>query len=180
MLAMIFLFIACQRQSTKEFEQEISFKNYVKLLPQITLPYYFACDSSFMGSPLWWAKIDYTDTLVKKFSPKYSMIVGKIYESDQSIGVLYTFAADVALPIIVITDTMGVNKGAVELYELGNCVVEDHMYDSYSSIIQGQITQDLQVVTSLEVINCDTVKCDTVWKHLTKRISPSGKVQVEK
>jgi hypothetical protein len=173
-LAMIFSIMACQKQSARQ--TETTFSDYVDYLPQISLPYTFKCLEPFVRP----GEIDYENALVKKYKLEQAGIIGKVYENDQSIGILYTYAADVLLPVLIITDTAGVSLGSVELYELGNCVTWDSPEGEYTSIIQGQITKDLQVVTSLKVVDCNTLKCDSVYKNMTKRISPSGKVQVEK
>jgi hypothetical protein len=174
-LAMIFSIMACQNQSSKQLNTESTFSNYVDQLPKINLPYAFKCDEPFIRP----GEINYEDSLVIKFKPKSAGIIGKVYENDQSIGILYTFAADVLLPVLIITDTTGVNLGGIELYELGNCTSGDNFYGEYSSIIKGQITKDLKIITSLKVVSCDSVKCDSTYKYMTKKISPSGKVQAE-
>ena len=173
MLAMTFSIIACQNQCAKQAETETTFSDYVDYLPQISLPYTFKCDEPFVRP----GEINYEDSLVKKFKPKSAGIIGKVYENDQSIGILYTYAADVLLPVLIITDTTGVNLGGIELYELGNCWYGDHPDGEYRSIIQGQITKDLKIITSIKIVSCDSVKCDSTYKYMTKKISPSGKVQ---
>lgn len=175
MLAMTFSIIACQNQSAKQAETETTFSDYVDYLPQISLPYTFKCDEPFVRP----GEIDYENALVKKYKPEFTGIIGKVYRNDQSIGVLYTYPADVLLPVLIVTDTTGVKLETIELYELGNCWYGDVPEGEYSSIIKGQITKDLKVISSLKVVNCDTAKCDSVYKYMTKKINPSGKVQVE-
>lgn len=175
-LAMISSIMACQNQSAKLAETEITFSDYVDQLPQISLPYTFKCDEPLVRPE----EIDYENALIKKYKPEFAGIIGKVYKNDQSIGILYTYPADVLLPVLIITDTTGVKLETIELYELGNCAYGDYPEGEYRSIIQGRITKDLHVFSSLEITNCDTVKCDTVRKSMTKKISPSGKVQVVK
>jgi hypothetical protein len=167
--------LACQNQSTIKSERKLTYSNYINELPQINLPYSFKCNEPFVRP----GEINYEDTLVKKYKPEFAGIIGKVYQNDQSIGILYTYAADVMLPVLIITDTSGVNLDGIELYELGNCLYGASGPDNeYSSIISGQITKDLHVFTLLEEITCDTIRCDTIRKQMKKKISPSGKVQL--
>jgi hypothetical protein len=174
----IVIAFGCQRQAREDSSIEanakidslkkvdlgtIEFSDYVNRLPQINLPFKFSCDSGLV-----WPKIDYENEVIKKFKPEGAGIIGKVYQSEKSVGILYTYPADIMFPIIQIFDLRGQELRRIELFEEGNCMPDEN----YSAVTRGQITSDLQLISWIEIINCDEgKKCDTTRSNLRRVVN---------
>jgi hypothetical protein len=133
---------------------QIKFKDYAERVPMIDLPFKFSCDSGLV-----WAEIDYDNNVIRKYQPKSAGILGKLFEDQKSVGIIYTFPADIVFPIIYVYDLNGEVMEKINLFELRDCL-SDYAYNSRT---RGLITEDLQLKAAIEVIECDDNEehCDT-------------------
>jgi len=144
--------------------EEIKFGAYAKLIPQLDLPFKFSCDSG-----LAWPDLDYESAAIKKFKPEGASILGKIYQTDHAVGILYTYPADIIFPVVHVSDMDGHELKRMDLFELGDCVSEM----GYAAVTRGFITRDLKLLSWIEVISCDDngEKCDTTRSRLERVIN---------
>jgi hypothetical protein len=143
---------------------QIKFADYTNRLPRIDLPFKFSCDSGLV-----WPKIDYENNVIKKFKPAGAGILGKIYQSDKSVGILYTYPADIIFPVIKVLDNEGHEVTTIDLFEESNCISDMN----YSAVTRGLITNDLRILSSIEIITCDDngKTCDTTRTNLERAIN---------
>ena len=143
--------------------EQIKFRDYLDRLPQLNLPFKFSCDSGLV-----WPKIDYENNVIKKYKPDGAGILGKIYQRDNLVGILYTYPADKIFPVIQIFDDEGNELQTIDLFELRNCVSDMNYY----AVTRGFITKDLRLISWTEVIRCDDngEKCDTTKTDLERAI----------
>ena len=139
--------------SNAEFDK-IKFRDYVERIPQIDLPLKFSCDSGLV-----WVKIEYENNVIMKYKPEGAGILGKLFQEVESVGIIYTYSADVVYPIVHIYNMNGDEREKVNLFELRDCVSDLN----YNSTTRGLITKDLEFISTIEKIECDDrgENCDT-------------------
>ncbi|MFZ1807905.1 MAG: hypothetical protein WAU36_11805 [Cyclobacteriaceae bacterium] len=124
----------------------ITFADYINRIPSINLPFEFSCDSGLV-----WPSINYENNVVKKYKPEGAGILGILFQDDDEVGFIYTYPADRIIPIVEIYDLSGNKYGNTSLFELSDCVSD--LY--YNRITRGIITQDLQLISWIEISDCD-------------------------
>lgn len=124
----------------------ITFSDYISRIPSINLPFEFSCDSGLV-----WPSINYDNNVIKKYKPEGAGILGKLFQNDSEVGFIYTYPSDRIIPIVEIYDLSGNKYEKTILFELKNCVSD--LY--YNSVTRGIITQDLQLISWIEISDCD-------------------------
>ncbi len=134
----IFLFgsllLSCQKQEPKptgndtilvETSGAYSFADYVAQMPVVELPFEMSC----------WQDIkipstDFPDSVIKKYAPEGTHLIGKLFESGDYVAILYlNNHADSPLPVIVVNHKWwGYHMSTLQLFnQCGSEELEDIM-----------------------------------------------------
>lgn len=122
---------------------KLIFKEYVDYIPLISLPKEISCDGDYNHPDL-----DYTADLMKKFNPKGAGVVGKLYQTDDRVGILYTYPADVLVPVFKQFDLNGTESTSYMFFASEDCS-NDFEYFIHTS---GVITKNYEVF--IERVEC--------------------------
>lgn len=133
------------KQLETKFEIEIidwknKFQEYTNLLPIIKLPLNFICENGFETS-----EIDYNNEIIKKYKPEGASIIGKLYQDNEEVGIIYGYPADVFFPVISRINKEGFEIESINVFELENCVGDA----GYSAKTYGTITENLEIKTRI-------------------------------
>ncbi|MEL7003231.1 MAG: YARHG domain-containing protein [Bacteroidota bacterium] len=134
---------------------EITFINYLSLIPPLELPLKYVCDEGFKTPEL-----NYDDSLIKHFKPEGAAVIGKLYQTAQEAALIYGYPADIFFPIVKIYDLTGKELEEIRLFKLIECVGDM----GYSAKTVGVINKDFTVSAITTIIECDTEEmnqCDT-------------------
>lgn len=125
---------------TKIINWKTEFQEYINLIPIIKLPLEFICEKGFETRP-----IDYNNEIIKKYKPEGAAIIGRLYQDNEEVGIIYGYPADVFFPVITRINKEGIEIESINVFELENCVGDA----GYSAKTYGTITKNLEIKTRI-------------------------------
>lgn len=148
----------------KEYERQLqkrsihisnlSFEDYLNTLPFIDLPWTFECDGRFDRVEQEW-----NAPLVSKFNPHKLTMLGRLYQNDSIVLMVYGYAADGLIPVAETRLLNGVKLGEHVL--LQGCGQDVDYFGHGVS----EISEDLKLTITMTDIDCrqkDSLGCDTI------------------
>lgn len=110
---------ACNQSSNEELDiqdqinnKELSFEEYLSIIPTIEIPIILNCEYELRGSDL-----NFDQKEIDKFGLENSNIYGKIAVTKDFAAIIYLYPADIVLPIIQTTDRNGNKISELQLYD---------------------------------------------------------------
>lgn len=145
-----------ERQLQKRIihNSNLSFEDYLNTLPFIDLPWTFECDEGFNTVNQEWDA-----PLVAKFNPDKLTMLGRLYQNDSIVLMVYGYAAD---GLILVAETRLLN--GIKLGEhvlLQGCGQDVDFFGHGVS----KISEDLKLTITMTDIDCgrkDSLGCDTI------------------
>lgn len=101
-----------ETQIETDSKKEISFDEYLTVIPETRLPLDLKCEVELNGSTL-----DFDRATIDQFGQENSRINGKIAVTDNFTAIIYLYPADISLPIIQTTDRQGKKISELKIYE---------------------------------------------------------------
>lgn len=122
------------------------FIEYLSLIPDIKLPLDFTCENGFQE-----ADINHTNPFIRKYNPEGALVIGKLYSSENEVGIIYGYIADTFYPILTKFNLKGEEIEDVAFFKFVNCSGGP----GYSATTKGTITKDLAVKTQTKILQWD-------------------------
>ena len=109
---------------------KLIFKEYADYIPLISLPKEISCDGDYNHPDL-----DYSADLMKKFNPEDAGVVGKLYQTETRVGILYTYPADVLVPVFKQFELNGTEYTSYKLFASEDCSSDFEYFVQTSGVI---------------------------------------------
>ncbi len=90
-----------------------SFTDYLEAIPKIKIPTRYSCNNSYE-----WINLE------SKYRPKGSSIMGKLNSINGNHFIIYTYPADITLPILEIYNNEGSKLNQLVLLDMAHCSFE--------------------------------------------------------
>lgn len=129
-----------ENQQNKEIGWNKEMQEFLNLIPVISLPLNFICDSGFTG-----ARIPQANEVLIEYLPENAQFVGKLYQDPQEAAIIYGFDADIFFPIILKIDNKGNKIEQINIFGDTECESED----GKESFTIGRITKDFKIETKV-------------------------------
>ena len=134
------------------------FEGYARSVPQIPLPFDFDCSKGF--GPL---KNSISAELLTRYSHNRGTLVGKLFEKENRIGLIYGYPADVFLPVLVIFDLKGKVLEKIQLLESMDCAGDRYFYTTAKGHISQQLEYHITRTVLQRDIEVEGAKYDTTY-----------------
>jgi hypothetical protein len=124
---------------------------YSASINSIKLPFKDTCYDTIPAQ-----KVTIPDSLTK--FKDYGQLIGKVFENNKNIAILYSIAGDVQVPVLHIFSKDGKEISSLNLF-IGNCCGDDEACSGISTV---EITKDLYIILkdSVQVFERDKKNSD--------------------
>lgn len=146
--------------------EEISFIDYISIVPKIKLPIKFKCEKGFKR-----LRVNNKNDTIRKFKPEGATIIGKLCSNESEPAFIYSYPADTVYPMIKKYDLLGNEINELRIFALRDCVTDEE----YSATTFGIIDTDFKVKAETQIINCTFEiginKCGTTYNSFSFMIN---------
>ncbi|WP_109832623.1 YARHG domain-containing protein [Reichenbachiella versicolor] len=126
------------RKIEKSLDWNDDFKQFVNLTPFIPLPLKIEDCNLHIGIK---GSFNYSDSLLEKYRPEYSTILGKLYQSEDSVAMMYCYPADICVTKVFIYDKTSHVLDTITIPL--NCIADQ----GYIATTNGVISKEYEVIT---------------------------------
>lgn len=135
-----------QASIQEQISQKTDFEQYVESIPILELPFELSTNDTIAHIPI-----------ENPFLPEGAALLGRLQSNNDKHLILYSYPADIRLPILEIYNSKGEKLNTLPLFDYGKCPLTASGYSRFEITDQGEIYKETACDLYDSRIDTDTI-----------------------